>query len=510
MAAASGVLVLGAAQLAGEGTPLWQRMAAHPSLALVASLLFVLTIVAVQFPLPVRPGKKVTVTAAVHFATLLLLPFPSAPLLVGAGHLAGLILRTAREPQWRSLRRLQSQFIAFNASEALLAYGLGRLVFERLEPAGDGPLGHLETLWAIPAAAAVVYLTNSLLVSGMVALQKRRRFTDVWLPGRGEDTIQFVGLYATGLVAALAAEHYPWALLIMLLPALMIYLSLKRTVELARQTQAALETMQQLQQQREELAQRVAEAAALHELDRTKNELITTISHELRTPITVIHGYAQLLKSRRGVVEPRKLEALAQAVYSNSTQLQRLVQDLVDVGRVERGTFTLETEAFDLTSVLEEVVAGTRARAGGERVALEPTDALPLYADRARVVQVVSNLVENALKYAPDSPIVLRARGTTGAVRVEVEDHGPGIPRDEQQRVWEKFFRCSDVVRHNLQRGTGIGLSLVKALVEAQGGRVGLECPDTGGATFWFELPTPQGAAVPIHLPTQTAPLNAA
>jgi signal transduction histidine kinase len=251
----------------------------------------------------------------------------------------------------------------------------------------------------------------------------------------------------------------------------------------------------------------MAEAAALHELDRTKNELITTISHELRTPITVIHGYAQLLKARGGTLEAGRMEALAQAVYANSTQLQRLVQDLVDVGRVERGTFTLEVETFNLAETLRDVVAGLQARDGGERVAYEGESELRVLADRARVVQVASNLVENALKYAPEGPIHVRARHEGTAVRIEVEDQGSGVPPEEQQRVWEKFYRGADVVRHNLQRGTGIGLALVKALVDAQGGRVGLESGAEGGALFWFELPAAESA---VRTQRQPAALRAA
>ena len=462
-----------------------------------AGLLFAMAVMGYHFPLPVRPGRKVTVTSAVHFAALLLLDLPLVLALAGVSRLVGGVTLVIRQRRGLSGLRQAWGEVAFNSGQAVLAFGLGKVVYEALGPRAAGPaLDSVENVWAIPAAAGVAYLANTLLVAAMVGMQKRQSLLSVWLPGRGGDTIQAAALYATGLVAALTATHYPWALLVMVLPAAMIYVSLKRTVELAVQAQATVETMRELAEQREELARRMAEAAALHELDRTKNELITTISHELRTPITVIHGYAQLLKARGGMLEAGRMETLAQAVYANSTQLQRLVQDLVDVGRVERGTFTLEVEPFDVAGALREVVVGLQTREGAERVVYEDGGEVRALADRARVVQVASNLVENALKYAPQGSIQIRARQLGAAIRIEVEDEGPGVSSEEQQRVWEKFYRGAEVVRHNLQRGTGIGLALVKALVEAQGGRVGLESGPAGGALFWFELPAAEPAVM--------------
>lgn len=498
------------ASAAGLVTVVWWGHGAQayltPRDAGLLALLFGLALVAIQYPLSVRPGRKVTVSAVVFFASVLLLDVPALVVLIAGSHALGGVVRILRNPTGSGSRRRAFRGLAFNIAQIVLAYGLGGVVYGAVLPRGAaGGLDGIWNLWAVPAVAVTVYLVNTLLVAVMVALQKRQSVLGVWLRGRGFDAVQFAGMYATGLVAALTASHYPWALMVMVLPAAMIYLSLKRTVELAVQAEATVETMRELAEQREELAKRMAEAAALHELDRAKNELITTISHELRTPITVIHGYAQLLKARGGKMEAGRMEALAQAVYANSTQLQRLVQDLVDVGHVERGTFTLQVEPFDLAAALREVVAGAQAREGGERVVYQDEDShgdgVYVLADRARVVQVASNLVENALKYAPEGSVLIRARHEGAAVRIEVEDEGPGVPLEEQQRVWEKFYRGAEVVRHNLQRGTGIGLAVVKALVDAQGGRVGLETGAQGGARFWFELPAAEAKVLAPRRP---------
>jgi signal transduction histidine kinase len=238
-----------------------------------------------------------------------------------------------------------------------------------------------------------------------------------------------------------------------------------------------------------------AEAAALRQLDRLKDELLSTISHELRTPLTVIHGYSQRLATRARHLSPERVEASARAIAASSTQLTRLVGDLLDFERMQRGEVQVEVAEFDLAAVLRSLLQELRQRAGGERLEGQISPVLLVHGDGERARQIVTNLVENALKYALDGPIVLRAArrenlsGAGRVVRVEVIDQGPGIPQREQARVWEKFFRGSDVAGFNRVPGSGIGLAVVKALVEAQGGRVGLESTPGQGATFWFELP---------------------
>jgi PAS domain S-box-containing protein len=258
---------------------------------------------------------------------------------------------------------------------------------------------------------------------------------------------------------------------------------------------AALERVRLAQAERRltlqgaELARREAEAAALRELDQLKDELLATISHELRTPLTVAHAYAQRLAARARTLSPAAVEASAARILAGTTQVTRLVLDLVEFGRAERGELVVEPAAFDLAALLGELLTEFHQRTGGARLVSEFPSPLAVHADRARVTQVVANLVENALKYAPDGPVIVRATPAAGVVRVEVQDQGPGISRREQARVWEKFYRGRRIVKDNLAGGTGIGLAVVKALVEAQGGRVGLDSSLGQGATFWFELP---------------------
>ncbi len=255
------------------------------------------------------------------------------------------------------------------------------------------------------------------------------------------------------------------------------------------------------------LHEREAEAAALREIDRIKDELLLTISHELRTPVTVVHGYAQLLLARASELDAAGVAQMAERILANSSQLARLAADLADFRSIEHGEVELQPGDIDLAPVLREAVAGFQRRADGNRLVAELPDRLPIRADSVRVAQAVSNLLDNAMKYAPAGPIMLRAWVANGILRLEVEDHGPGISPKEQPRVWEKFFRGAGVAGLNVSRGSGIGLALVKALIEAHGGRVGLHSTLGVGSRFWFELPAPNAAQRSL-LPTKASQLQ--
>ncbi len=265
------------------------------------------------------------------------------------------------------------------------------------------------------------------------------------------------------------------------------------TVERARLESAQREHLARLTHQAAELARREAEAAALRELDQLKDELLRTVSHELRTPLTLIVGYTELLRARHPTLGPETVDRLLGRIGAGAGQLTRLVEDLLDAGRLAQGEVALRPEDLDLAPVLRDALEGFRTQAGGARLIGELAAPLPVRADRTRVVQVVENLLANAVKYAPAGPIVLRAQPVAGPaagprrVRVEVEDRGPGIAPAEQPRVWERFYRGA--AAGGAVPGSGVGLAVVKALVEAQGGQVGLESAPGHGARFWFELP---------------------
>jgi signal transduction histidine kinase len=264
---------------------------------------------------------------------------------------------------------------------------------------------------------------------------------------------------------------------------------------------AALERVRLLHVERartEELARRDAETTALRELDRLKDQFIAMISHELRTPLSLVFGYAELMHNNLRTLDPATVELMAGKIRIGAEQLARLVDDLLDFARMERGEIVVRPEDFDLAPTLRELTLTMRGQPGAEDLACDVPGQLPVRADRARVSQILAQLLGNAIKYAPGRPIVLRARETEAGVRVEVEDRGPGIAPDEQPRVWDKFYRGSAFAEKNVARGAGLGLAIVKTMIEAQCGRVGLASAPGEGACFWFELPTPS--------PTQPVP----
>lgn len=245
---------------------------------------------------------------------------------------------------------------------------------------------------------------------------------------------------------------------------------------------AALERVRLMHAEREraeEFSRRDAEAHALRDLDRLKDQFIAMISHELRTPLSLVFGYAELLQNNVRGFDPTTTELMAGKIRVGAEQLARLVDDLLDFARIERGEVVVRPEVFDLAPALRELCLTLRAQPGGEHISCDVPAELWVRADRARVSQVISHLVGNAIKYAPAGQVA----------RVEVEDEGPGIPLDEQPRVWDRFYRGTTVSEKNVSRGAGLGLSIVKTMVEAQRGRVGLESEPGRGARFWFELP---------------------
>jgi len=236
------------------------------------------------------------------------------------------------------------------------------------------------------------------------------------------------------------------------------------------------------------LAQRLAEAEAVRELAHLKDEFLSTVSHELRTPLSLVYGYSELLLARP--FAPEQVREVIGEINRAAQVMVRLVDDLLDLGRIERGELHLDLGPMDVTQMLREAAVRHSGHPGDHQLLVEADTALPeVCADAKRMRQILDNLIENALRYAVPGPIVLRAVRQHRAVRVSVEDAGPGLPAEMASRVFEKFYRAPEA-RLSQDRGTGIGLAVVKQLVEAQGGEVGVEPSALGGSSFWFRLPT--------------------
>ncbi|MGH2996658.1 MAG: ATP-binding protein, partial [Gaiellaceae bacterium] len=242
-------------------------------------------------------------------------------------------------------------------------------------------------------------------------------------------------------------------------------------------------------------------------VEQMKSDFVSTVSHELRTPLTSIYGFAEtLLRSDVDFSDPERATFLAY-IASESERLIRIVDDLLNVARLEAGTLGVTMTSADVGEVAEEVVGrlGDDSRDGHRFSVQVERGELLVRADREKLVQILQNLVDNAVKFSPEGGIVkIAARRRTDTVEISVSDEGIGIARAEQTRVFTKFFRAERVAREGLP-GTGLGLFLARGLVAAMGGRIWVESEEGRGSTFTFELPLAEGSE-----PVEPTPVEAA
>lgn len=228
------------------------------------------------------------------------------------------------------------------------------------------------------------------------------------------------------------------------------------------------------------------------EVDRLKNEFISTVSHELRTPLTSIHGSLGLLMG--GVAEELSGQAksLIDIAYNNTERLVRLINDILDVEKIEGGHLAFDFRVIDVMSVINRSIATNQAYAGQAGVQVDLSQAAPetpVYLDADRLTQVLDNVLSNAIKFSPqDSVVLVYVTVEEDSVRIAITDHGPGISEEFQPLVFRKFAQ-EDGSATRQKGGTGLGLSISKAIIDRLDGRIWFETRPGSGATFYIELP---------------------
>lgn len=223
------------------------------------------------------------------------------------------------------------------------------------------------------------------------------------------------------------------------------------------------------------------------ESDRMKTQFLANTSHELRTPLNAIIGFSELLLTDPG---PEEKEEYMRIIRSNSEVLMQLVNDILDLSKIESGTLDYEYADVELDAVMEELEGGFRLRLPADgRVELRfrrpSTAPRMLRTDRRRLVQVIANLLSNAVKYTPEGSIEFGYEARDKELRFYVADTGIGIPAEHRMEVFRRFAKAG-----SHKQGIGIGLAISKSIVESMGGRIGVSSEVGKGSTFWFTLPS--------------------
>ncbi|HET8630029.1 MAG TPA: ATP-binding protein [Thermomicrobiales bacterium] len=236
------------------------------------------------------------------------------------------------------------------------------------------------------------------------------------------------------------------------------------------------------------LAQEAVRAAILARGDELKDALLASVSHDLRTPLAAIRAAAGSLLQEDIEWDPETRREFAATIDEEAARLNRLVGALLDMSRLEAGALRARTGLYPLDDLVRPVVARLAPRAADRPIAVDlPADLPPVPLDPVQIDQVLTNLLENALKYSPaGTPIAVTATREGGAMVVRVADRGPGIPRHERAHVFDKFYRLRAAAPG---AGSGLGLAIARGLVEAHGGHIWVEDTPGGGATFAFALP---------------------
>lgn len=264
----------------------------------------------------------------------------------------------------------------------------------------------------------------------------------------------------------------------------------RRLRELAEERGKVLEAERGARTEAEAVQQLLsAQNERLRELDKLKDEFVSLVSHELRTPLTSIRGYIELLLDDGdvGADQRRYLEI----VDRNSERLLELVSDLLFLAQIEAGKLGIERGQVDLSKIVDECIetSSPAADSRGIELVARVDRVARLEGDRARLGQVLDNLVSNGLKFTESGGRVeVRLRAEDGMAVLEVEDTGVGIPAAEQEHLFERFFRSSTATENAIP-GTGLGLTITKAIVERHGGRIEIESAEDAGTTVRVHLP---------------------
>ena len=466
------------------------------------SLLLALAAVAVSSSFVVRiPSVTGGITVGDTFIFLALLLYGGGPaVLLAAADGCCSSLRVSRRPRT----------ILFNtavmACSTFLTAGVLRLIFGSVASLTEGGYS-ANFLAAVCLMAMTQYVANT----GLIALEKSfkigRQFWPTWKEFYLWSSVTYIaGASAAGLIARLVGAFGLYAVALATPIVAVVYLTyrtylknVEAAAEHARQAERHveelshyIEELKRAEEERDGLLLREREARAVAEAaSRLKDDFLATVSHELRTPLTSILGWSNLLRS--GSVEEGNVGKALSVIERNAQNQKRLIDDLLDVSRIVGGKLLLDVREIELARIIEDAVEVVRPAADAKGIRVSSSfdpEVWTVSGDAGRLRQVVWNLLSNAVKFTPEGGRVeVRLERDGGRARVTVRDTGKGIAPDFLPHVFERF-RQADAKTTRAFDGLGLGLAIVRHLVEAHGGTVRAESPGEGmGATFFIYLP---------------------
>jgi signal transduction histidine kinase len=507
---------------AGAAALVWSIPLAFPRPLLFISLMLlscVTSVWKVNLPIPLASGSTLSVSYAADLMALLLLGPRAAVSVAVAGVWAQCTFRVRKPyPPYRTVFSMAGEAITM-AATGFAYVSLG------------GTLAPSDfSLLARPLVGTIgtYFVVNTGLIAGAIALSSHRPLWRVWHDEFLWSAASFMVAGSAGAASAVViarGEHWMAALLVA--PVYLTYRTYqvfvgrledqkRHTIEVSRLHEETVEALslarraeQALAEEKERLALSVAELTRLEatrqqllereqaarataeEGNRLKDEFLAMVSHELRTPLNAILGWADMLRSSH--IDQARRERASEAIYDNALRQARLIDELLDVARIVSGKLRLERTAVELEHVVHSAVEIVQAAADAKQLDVAVETELPvgtIYGDASRLQQIAWNLLSNAVKFTPEGGTVhVRLRRVNNVAEMVVTDSGSGIPPEFLPWVFEPF-RQADASTTRPHAGLGLGLSIVKHLVEAHGGTIGVESGGVGcGATFTVRLP---------------------
>ncbi|MBE6695813.1 MAG: HAMP domain-containing histidine kinase [Ruminococcaceae bacterium] len=224
----------------------------------------------------------------------------------------------------------------------------------------------------------------------------------------------------------------------------------------------------------------------LSALDRMQKELIANISHDLRTPLTMIKGYAELMRDIDSENTPENM----QVIIDETERLNELVADIMQISKVQSESESVTLEVFDLSQSINEIIERYRRlkHSEGFDFELHIADSSVIKADKGKILQVICNLLNNAINYTRNGKVIINCFNSDGFVHVDIIDRGEGIPAEELPNIWQRYYKV-DKTHTRSRVGSGLGLSIVRGILELHHARYGVQSTLGDGSRFWFELP---------------------